>query len=59
MSSIAQRANATRRELRRLKEQSGPDDIAVQRMRAVAMRWIAKLQTEQRLSGLARKSNVA
>ena len=59
MSSIALRANAKRRELRRLEKESGGDSRAMREMRAATMRWIAELQAKGKLPGVLRRSKVA
>ena len=59
MSTIAIRADETRRELRQMEEQYGPDDPAVQQMRAVALQWIAELREEHRLAGIAAEPKTA
>jgi hypothetical protein len=59
MSSIAEQANATRRELEKLEEQLGPDDPTVEQMRKVALEWLAELQDEHRLAGIVPSSKTA
>ena len=59
MSEIAIHAEAARRELRELEEQSGPDSAEVHQMRAVALEWIAELQEERRLDGTVPESKTA
>jgi hypothetical protein len=59
MSEIALQAEITRKELRELQEQSGPDSTEVQQMRAVALEWISELQEDHRLAGIVPQAKSA